>query len=226
MDSIASILNIKQDYPISAIPTRPIVNDPPMPQPDGIITEAVEPKKPDQSSSDQKIDMESIKRSIHSIKDQLDGLIRALDGLSAPMSGNNGNSTDSNLFTIQSGEKILEGVFNGEKMIGSDGAEYSIPPNYASKSKLVEGDIMKLTITRNGSFIYKQIKPIERKKIIAVLEYDIDKKKWSAMHEDHRYKILTASISFYKGKAGDEVIIIVPEHSRSDWGAVDNIISK
>ena len=38
--------------------------------------------------------------------------------------------------------KILEGVFDGQNMVGSDGRQYIVPPNYASKSKLVEGDIL------------------------------------------------------------------------------------
>ncbi|MBU1146566.1 hypothetical protein KKD80_03410, partial [Patescibacteria group bacterium] len=43
----------------------------------------------------------------------------------------------------ESGERIMEGVFNGQNMIGADGKEYLVPANYASKSKLVEGDILK-----------------------------------------------------------------------------------
>src|SRR5664279_2656801 len=53
--------------------------------------------------------------------------------------------------------KVIEGIFDGQKMAGPDGKEYPVPTNYASKSKLVEGDILKLTITDDGSFIYKQI---------------------------------------------------------------------
>ena len=34
-------------------------------------------------------------------------------------------------------------------MIGPDGKNYPVPANYASKSKLIEGDILKLTITPN-----------------------------------------------------------------------------
>ena len=44
------------------------------------------------------------------------------------------------------GKRVVEGVFNGQNMIGGDGEEYPIPANYSSKSKLVEGDILKLTI--------------------------------------------------------------------------------
>ena len=42
--------------------------------------------------------------------------------------------------------KIIEGVFDGQNMVGSDGKTYPVPANYASKSKLVQGDILKLTI--------------------------------------------------------------------------------
>ena len=53
-----------------------------------------------------------------------------------------------------SAEEIIEGVFNGFQMIGPDGQEYQIPENYASKSKLVEGDLLKFTITQQGRFLY------------------------------------------------------------------------
>ena len=46
-----------------------------------------------------------------------------------------------------SGEKkIIEGVFDGQNMIGPDKKTYSVPANYASKSKLIPGDVLKLTI--------------------------------------------------------------------------------
>jgi hypothetical protein len=49
--------------------------------------------------------------------------------------------------------KIIEGVFDGQNMVGSDGKTYPVPANYASKSKLVQGDILKLTIAEDGSFL-------------------------------------------------------------------------
>ena len=42
-------------------------------------------------------------------------------------------------------------------MIGPKDKIFPVPANYASKSKLVEGDRLKLTILPNGSFVYKQI---------------------------------------------------------------------
>ena len=65
--------------------------------------------------------------------------------------------------------KVIEGDFDGQMMIGPDGKNYPVPANYASKSKLVEGDMLKLTIADDGSFIYKQIGPTERRQIIGTL---------------------------------------------------------
>ena len=65
--------------------------------------------------------------------------------------------------------KIIEGVFDGQNMVGSDGKTYPVPANYASKSKLVQGDILKLTIPEDGAFVYKQIGPIPRKQVVGTL---------------------------------------------------------
>src|SRR5271155_822183 len=73
---------------------------------------------------------------------------------------------------VSEGGKIIEGVFDGQNMIGPDKKQYPVPANYASKSKLVEGDVLKLTISEDGSFIYKQIGPVERKKMLGVLTVD------------------------------------------------------
>jgi hypothetical protein len=62
--------------------------------------------------------------------------------------------------------KVIEGVFDGQNMVGSDGKTYPVPANYASKSKLVQGDILKLTIADDGAFLYKQIGPIPRKQVV------------------------------------------------------------
>lgn len=132
--------------------------------------------------------------------------------------------TSASSHASEDADKIIEGVFNGEFMIGSDGKEYSIPPNYASKSKLVEGDILKLTITKNGSFIYKQIGPIERDKLKAVLLQDEITGDWYAVADSRRWRLLTASVTYFRGQPGDEVVILIPKNSKSLWAAVENII--
>ena len=123
------------------------------------------------------------------------------------------------------GERVMEGVFDGEKMIASDGQEYTVPANYASKSKLVEGDILKLTITRAGDFLYKQIGPVERKRIIGQLLID-DNDNYFVVFEKTKWKVLPASVTYFKGETGDEAVILVPKEAKSKWAAVENIVKK
>lgn len=123
------------------------------------------------------------------------------------------------------GGKIVEGVFDGQNMIGPDGKQYPVPANYASKSKLVEGDVLKLTIAEDGSFIYKQIGPVERKKIIGILTKD-EKGDFKIIADGKTYKILLASITYFKAELGDQVTIVVPKDHDSVWAAVENVIKK
>ena len=89
--------------------------------------------------------------------------------------------------------KIIEGVFDGQIMIDQEGKNYPVPANYASKSKLVEGDIMKLTITHEGKFLYKQIGPVERKTIIGTLVHHDD--KYFVEVNGREYEVLYASVT-------------------------------
>lgn len=123
-------------------------------------------------------------------------------------------------------EKVVEGVFDGQNMIGPDGKQYSIPANYASKSKLVEGDVLKLTITSDGSFVYKQIGPVERNRLVGALTKDETSDEYRVLVGDKTFKVLLASITYFKGESGDEVVILVPRDKQSSWAAVENIIKK
>jgi len=121
-------------------------------------------------------------------------------------------------------EKVIEGVFDGQYMIGADGQQYDVPANYASKSKLVEGDILKLTINNLGAFIYKQIKPIERLRQVGRLEQDRQNLQFYAVENGKKWKLLTASVTYYKGESGDEVVFLTPADGGSKWAAVENIV--
>ncbi len=126
----------------------------------------------------------------------------------------------------ESDERIVEGVFDGQKMIGPDGKEYSIPANYVSKSKLVEGDILKLTIDASGNFVYKQIGPVERERLVGTLVKDQESGEYVAMVNGKTFKIILASVTYFKGEEGDEAIILIPKGTDSQWAAVENIINK
>lgn len=118
------------------------------------------------------------------------------------------------------GGKVVEGVFDGQIMIGPDGKSYPVPANYASKSKLVEGDIMKLTIADDGGFIYKQISQTPRKQIIGTLvQHD---GAYFVEAGGREYRILLASVTYFRINIGDQVTIIVPEDNEdATWAAVE-----
>lgn len=124
------------------------------------------------------------------------------------------------------GSVVIEGVFDGQNMVGPDGKLYSVPANYASKSKLVEGDLLKLTISPDGSFIYKQIGPIERDRFVGVLIKDAERDDFKVLANGKYYRILLASVTYFKASVGDEIVILVPKGAHSDWAAVENVIKK
>lgn len=121
--------------------------------------------------------------------------------------------------------RVIEGTFDGQIMIGNDSKQYPVPANYASKSKLVEGDLLKLTITPDGSFIYKQIGPAERKRLIGIASQDADGNYFIAA-DGKAYKVLLASVTYFKVEPGDEVTLVAPRDIESDWGAIENVLQK
>lgn len=116
--------------------------------------------------------------------------------------------------------KVIEGVFDGQNMLGPDGKTYPVPANYASKSKLVQGDILKLTIADDGSFIYKQIGPVPRKQVIGtLLQHD---GSYFVEVAGKEYRILLASITYFKGQVGDQVSVVLPENDEDvEWAALE-----
>jgi len=124
-----------------------------------------------------------------------------------------------------SGARVLEGVFDGQNMQGNDGEEYPVPPNYASKSKLVEGDILKLAIGGDGTFTYKQIGPVDRRRVVGKLIVD-DQGNFGVETSEKTYRILLASVTFYKAEEGDEMTVLLPENGDAEWGAVEHVIHR
>lgn len=116
--------------------------------------------------------------------------------------------------------KVIEGVFDGQNMVGSDSKTYPVPANYASKSKLVQGDILKLTIVEDGSFLYKQIGPIPRKQVVGVLK--LENGHYFVVVGEREYRVLLASVTYFKAKPGDQVSVNIPEDDKNaEWAAIE-----
>lgn len=117
--------------------------------------------------------------------------------------------------------KVIIGIFDGQIMLDeTSGKPYPVPANYASKSKLVEGDLMKLTISDNGRFVYKQIGPVERKTVIGTLIYHDD--KYFVEVNGKEYNILYASVTYFQLKEGSQVSVVIPANDENaTWAAVE-----
>jgi hypothetical protein len=153
-------------------------------------------------------------------------LLREGGAMSAPRSSSSAVFEKAHSMSSSSdGDKVIEGVFDGQNMIGPEGKQYPVPANYASKSKLVEGDMLKLTIAEDGSFIYKQINPVERRKVMGILMQD-EKGDYKVLADGKAYKVLLASLTYFKAEAGDEVTIVLPQETDSDWAAVEHVIKR
>lgn len=120
---------------------------------------------------------------------------------------------------------VIEGTFDGQIMLGTDGKQYPVPANYASKSKLVEGDMLKLTITPDGSFIYKQIGPIDRRHAIGIVSQD-ENGNYHIVVDGEPYRVLLASITYFRAEPGDEVAVMLPRELSASWVAIENILQK
>jgi hypothetical protein len=120
-------------------------------------------------------------------------------------------------------EKVVLGEFTGEYMVDENKKQYPVPANYASKSKLIEGDQLKLTITADGAFIYKQIGPAPRRRAIGNITYQDN--SYFAKVGDEMYRLLTASVTYFRLSPGDEVTILTPLTKKSEWAAIENVVS-
>lgn len=161
-------------------------------------------------------DLDSIHRMLDEIENNLQNVKHLL------FTQNYKKQAQEVSFSGKKGGTIIEGIFDGEEMISRDGNKYPVPVNYASKSKLVSGDVLKLTIVPDGTFIFKQIGPVERKKMIGELKESNG--RYFVISEGKKYKVLLASVTYFKAQVGDKITIIVPKEGESEWAAIENII--
>jgi len=171
-----------------------------------------------------------VREMLDTAEKQIRSAKRLIAGISGDSSGDSSDYLSSRTTplaeqTIDEGNvRIVEGAFDGQNMLDANGKSYPVPSNYASKSKLVVGDQMKLTISEDGKFIYKQIGPVERRSVVGPLTYENG--QYKVLADGKGYKILLASVTFFRAKIGDEVTILLPIDGEADWGALDAVLPK
>ena len=170
------------------------------------------------------------KRIMSQLKDQLENLEHLLDSESEPQDFEKlvlrKTTEDGEVCSPTFFGRSIDGVFDGDNMVGEDGRKYLVPPNYASKSKLVEGDLLRLTINSLGKFVFKQKGPIERNRLVGMLTQDDITGDWKVSAAGNNYCLLPAAVSFHKGESGDDAVILVPKNAPSHWAALENIIKQ
>lgn len=122
---------------------------------------------------------------------------------------------------------VVEGFFDGEYMIGDNGQNYVVPPNYASKTQLIIGDRMKWILTSKRE-IFKLIAPAEREKVEGVFVIEADNYLVLVDSLSQPVRILKASATFaiknHGLQVGDIVSLLVPKNSTPTWGALVSVI--
>lgn len=118
--------------------------------------------------------------------------------------------------------KIIEWIFTWEEMLWSDSNIYPVPANYASKSKMVQWDKLKLTIDWSWRMVYKQISPIERETKTWLLTKE--KEKYQVISDSKTYNVLTAAVTHFKWQIWDKITVIVPKWKDATFAAIDSII--
>lgn len=116
------------------------------------------------------------------------------------------------------------GTFDGTYLTTLDGRKFPVPEGYASKTKLVFGDKLKM-IEERGQRHFKQIEQVRR--IFANGIFSQKEGRFVAVTADGSYRLLQSSLRYYGGGEGDEVRIILPEGNKhAPFAAIDSILKK
>ncbi len=122
---------------------------------------------------------------------------------------------------LEKEEGKVIGVFDGEFMVTKEGKKYAVPPNYASKTKLVVGDTLRLVGEREGQNLFKQIGRVARHATRGTLIKEGE--NWLVVCPEGRFKILPASIKHWSVGIGDEINLEIPadyQEKQVEWGAM------
>jgi hypothetical protein len=183
-------------------------------------------KQPDPEKIESEMDENEKSHKIESLREMINSAEKTIQSAKAMLLSLEGKKKTGRKRKIDEQDgTVVEGAFDGQIMVGSDGKQYPVPANYASKSKLVEGDMLKLTITPDGSFIYKQIGPAERKHALGIASQD-ERGNFYILADGKPYRVLLASITYFKVEPGDEVAIVLPRNIESSWTAIENVLQK
>ncbi|MCK4635528.1 MAG: hypothetical protein KAT32_01575 [Candidatus Moranbacteria bacterium] len=173
---------------------------------------------------DNNIEGEDKTEKIQSLRDMIGSAERTIHSAKAMLLQIEGKKKVGRRKKPSEGEdNVVHGAFDGQTMIGTDGKQYPVPANYASKSKLVDGDSLKLTIGSDGAFMYKQIGPVPRQNKIGIVSQD-EAGNYFIIADNNSFKVLLASITYFHAEPGDEVAMVTSSEEPSQWATIESVL--
>jgi hypothetical protein len=174
------------------------------------------------------VDQDRVLRLIDTIENDLRALRQLVNGTMPNRVDHALRVASAPVGFMQHGEDAgIDGTFDGERMLDAEGKVYQVPPNYASKSKLVEGDPLKLYITGDGKYVYKQLGPVERTTTPGTLRLEGNHYVVDA-DDGNTYNVLTACVTYYMSlyglEPGGRVMAMIPAGQPARWAVIDNIL--
>jgi len=117
----------------------------------------------------------------------------------------------------------IEGLFDGENLVDTDGKKHKVPVNYAAKSKLVYGDKLKLIIEGDNQ-VFKQVEKVDRKEVSGILSKK--EGRWYMLTDAGSYQISDTAAEFSDCQKHDEVIGLIPEGNlQAPYAALEENVS-
>lgn len=163
-------------------------------------------------------DIKRARLMIHQMSDNKtakDSVTKELD--TAKLTAKLETYTDDNI-------QVVEWVYDGYFMVWSDKKKYPVPMNYASKTKLIPWDVLKLRIMEDGKLIYKLIWQANRRYVKATLSKSEDNKYTAITDEWTVYFLNQAAVTYFKGKTWDELSIIINADGVWNFAAIEALI--
>ncbi|MFB6225941.1 MAG: hypothetical protein ABEJ02_01155 [Candidatus Paceibacteria bacterium] len=159
---------------------------------------------------------EQLKSELQEISSKLDKIIQLLAN-----SKNKNNEQQTPKEEQNQVVEEIEGVFDGQHMIGSDTSKYEVPYEFADEKNLVEGDLLKLNVKGGGGYNYETVEIVDRKRLVG--QVVTSEQKWYAQVESDQYRIRGDFIENKNIEEGNKVVILVPKHGKSNWAAIENV---
>ncbi len=115
----------------------------------------------------------------------------------------------------------IVGKYDGIYMQGEDGKKYDVSQNYAAKSKLVFGDVLKL-IEEDGKKLYKQIERVKRERVEGILTKK--EGEWYILTDRGSYRISDAAAEFQKAEINSQASAFLPaDNLNAPFATLDNV---